>query len=70
VAAHHVNYGEEWVPQWRFEQMMRDALNKKLTLADGGPCPELPWQVRYALPVARAARAIARRLPVRRAAAV
>lgn len=70
VAAHHVNYGEEWVPQWKFEQMMRTALEKRPTLLDGQTCPELPWQVRYALPVARAARALARRLPLRRAAAV
>ncbi|MGE5609455.1 MAG: leucyl/phenylalanyl-tRNA--protein transferase [Bacillota bacterium] len=69
VATHSVSYGEEWVPQWRFEQMLREALLQRPSLADDRPCSPVPWQIRLALPMTRIVRAAARRLHVRPAAA-
>jgi leucyl/phenylalanyl-tRNA--protein transferase len=61
VAAHHVNYGEEWVPQWKFEKMMREEMGRELSIAEGIAAPKLPWRVRMGLPVARVVRGIGRR---------
>jgi leucyl/phenylalanyl-tRNA--protein transferase len=62
VPDHLVNYGSRYVASWRFNEMLKDALTRPLTLVDGMRAPLLPSRLRYALPFARAARGIARRL--------
>ena len=64
VADHHVNYGEEWVPQWRFERMLRAAMNRRVTITDDTPGPPLPASIRLRLPIERAIGAIGRRLGI------
>ena len=61
VPDHLVNYGSRYVPSWRFNEMLKQALREPRTLIDGIPAPLLPPRLRYALPIARAARGIARR---------
>ena len=56
------NYGEEWIPQWRFEEVLRDAMEVHATLADHIPCLRLPAKVRRRLPLARLARKMAIRM--------
>ena len=68
VAAHQVNYGEEWVPHWRFEQLILECLRESPSLTDDRPCPPLPWEVRALLPALRPARVLVRRLPWRKPA--
>ena len=56
------NYGEEWIPQWRYEELLRQALERRVTLADDKPCPELPPKVRRKLPIFRLVRKVARKV--------
>jgi leucyl/phenylalanyl-tRNA--protein transferase len=56
------NYGEEWIPQWQFERLLRHAIGVPVSLDDGRPAPRLPAKVRMILPVARVMRALRRKL--------
>jgi leucyl/phenylalanyl-tRNA--protein transferase len=63
VAQHHVQYGEEWLPQWQFESLIYDCLNDSPTLTNDTPRPPpLPLTIRLLLPILRTKRGIARRL--------
>jgi leucyl/phenylalanyl-tRNA--protein transferase len=68
VASHQVNYGEEWVPQWRYERLILECLRETPSLTDDRPCPRLPWEVRALVPALRPARAFVKRMPWRKAA--
>lgn len=57
-----LNYGEEWIPQWRFQELLRQALSQPAPSVNGHPAPELPWQVRRLLPFVRFFRKIAGKL--------
>jgi len=52
------NYGEEWLPQWQFEERLRSAMARPLSLIDGGPTPLLPAPVRRLLGLARVVRKV------------
>ncbi|HEY7119856.1 MAG TPA: leucyl/phenylalanyl-tRNA--protein transferase [Tepidisphaeraceae bacterium] len=57
------NYGEEWLPQWKFEGLLRHAIERPVALTDGEPPPPpLPAKVRRILPLARTMRKFARRV--------
>jgi hypothetical protein len=62
VARHQVQYGEEWAPQWKFEEMLREALGRRVAFTDEAACPELPWPIRMSLPVMRAGKGLVRRI--------
>lgn len=62
VAEHHVNYGEEWLPQWKFERLLRQALGQRRCLGDEMACPMLPWPIRGRLALTRLAGALGRRV--------
>ncbi|MDB5320144.1 MAG: aat [Phycisphaerales bacterium] len=63
VVSHRVKYGEEWMAQWRFEELVGECLREWPGLADSRVAPQgLPWEVRAALPVLRVGRAVGRRL--------
>jgi leucyl/phenylalanyl-tRNA--protein transferase len=53
VSGPFARFGEEWVPQWKFEQLLAGLLNEHPTIADDKPAPLLPASVRAQLPVAR-----------------
>jgi leucyl/phenylalanyl-tRNA--protein transferase len=59
VSGPFARFGEEWVPQWKFEQLLAGLLNEHPTLADDKPAPLLPASVRAQLPLARAIEKIA-----------
>ena len=63
VAAHHVQYGEEWLPRWRFEQLLAEAMKQKLSLADDIPCPPVPLVLKAGLPILKFIRGVQKRLP-------
>jgi leucyl/phenylalanyl-tRNA--protein transferase len=63
VATHQVNYGEEWLPRWKFENLIAECLKDTPSFTDRRPCPKLPWEIRIMLPTLRPARAILRRMP-------
>jgi len=63
VANHQVNYGEEWIPQWRYERLILECLRESPSLTDGRPNPPLPWEVRALIPALRPARKVLNRLP-------
>jgi len=56
------NYGEEWIPHWRYEELLRQAIPKRVTLTDAHSCPELPAKVRRRLPIARLVRKVSRKI--------
>lgn len=65
VPEHLVNYGSRYVPSWQFDEMLRPLLNQPRTILDGLAPPLLPGRLRWALPLARAGRAVVRRVPRR-----
>ena len=67
VPDHMVNYGSQYVPNWRFEEMLKAALTQPLSLRDGLAPPMLPPRLRFALPLARTLRALVKRLRFQRA---
>jgi leucyl/phenylalanyl-tRNA--protein transferase len=62
VPDHLVNYGSRYVPTWQFDQMLKPLLHQPRTILDGLQPPLLPARLKYALPIARTARAVRRRL--------
>jgi hypothetical protein len=70
VAKHMVNYGEEWMPMWEYEQTLAGCLKESPSLTDEVKYPALPWQLRYGLPVQRLIKKVARRLRLTKAAAL
>jgi hypothetical protein len=56
------NYGEEWIPNWRYEELLRQALERRVSLVEGGRSPELPASVRRKLPIVRLVRKVARKV--------
>ena len=53
VSGPFARFGEEWMPQWRFEELLRQMLREHPTIADGVPAPVLPARVARLLPLAR-----------------
>jgi leucyl/phenylalanyl-tRNA--protein transferase len=62
VPEHLVNYGSRYVPSWQFDEMLRPLLDQPRTILDGLAPPMLPARLRWGLAVARAYRAVARRV--------
>ncbi len=62
VAEHMVNYGEEWVRQWQFDQMIRRLMRQRISVADDRPCPPLPLPLRTSLETSRIGLALERRI--------
>jgi leucyl/phenylalanyl-tRNA--protein transferase len=62
VPEHMVNYGSRYVPSWEFEEKLRKLISEPRTIVEGMNPPMLPFKLRWGLPVARAGRAIKRRL--------
>jgi len=63
VPTHHVDFGSEWLPRWKFEAQLPMLIGHEVSIRDDRPAPPVPWQIRAGLPVVRAIRAIQRRLP-------
>jgi leucyl/phenylalanyl-tRNA--protein transferase len=53
VSGPFARFGEEWVPQWKFEELLRGMMTQRPTVADDRPAPALPVWVSMALPVSR-----------------
>ena len=64
VASHLVNFGEEWVPQWKFEQLVFEELDRKVPFLDKSPTPELPKSLKTRLKLGRLEQKIYNRLPI------
>ena len=62
VPEHLVNYGSRYVPAWEFEERLRTLLAQPRTIKEGLRPPMLPLKLSLALPMARVARGITRRL--------
>jgi leucyl/phenylalanyl-tRNA--protein transferase len=56
------NYGEEWIPRWKFESLLRHAIETPTDFTADRPAPPLPARVRRLLPVARVVRTVAAKL--------
>ena len=55
-------FGAETVPQWKFEEILREVRLLTPTLTDEAPAPQLPLAVKFQLPLARIVNAVHRRL--------
>ena len=53
VSQSFARFGEEWVPQWRFEQLLRQFIHERPSLCDDRPNPRLPIKLRALLPISR-----------------
>jgi leucyl/phenylalanyl-tRNA---protein transferase len=53
VSGPFARFGEEWVPQWKFEELLGEMLIEHPTLSDNQAAPTLPRRVRYLLPLCR-----------------
>jgi leucyl/phenylalanyl-tRNA--protein transferase len=53
VADRGLNYGEEWIPRWKFEGLLRHAIEQPVALLEGGRPPVLPKRVRRAVRMGR-----------------
>ena len=62
VPEHHVDFGSEWLPRWKYESMLPILIRQKLAISDNDPCPALPWQIRLCEPLLRLSRGILRRV--------
>ncbi len=62
VPTHHVDFGAEWVPRWKYELMLPCLIRQRTSISDQ-PCPAIPAVIRAGLPIARVWRALRRRLP-------
>jgi len=51
VSGPFARFGEEWVPQWKFEQLLRQTAGNWPTLKDGEPPMQLPTRLRTLLPL-------------------
>jgi leucyl/phenylalanyl-tRNA--protein transferase len=54
VSGPFARFGEEWVPQWKFEELLAQMLKERPTIADGVAAPVLPESISVVLPFSRA----------------
>jgi leucyl/phenylalanyl-tRNA--protein transferase len=54
VSGPFARFGEEWVPQWKFEELLAGMMKEHPTIADGVAAPVLPARVSALLPLSRA----------------
>jgi leucyl/phenylalanyl-tRNA--protein transferase len=59
VADAALNYGEEWIPRWKFEGLLRHAIGQPRALVEGREPPALPRGVRRAVRMGRLIRRLA-----------
>lgn len=62
VPEHHVDFGSEWLPRWKFESMLPQLIGQRVSIDDAHPCAPVPASIRFAAPLVRAMRSIKRRL--------
>ena len=62
VARHMVNYGEEWMPMWEYEQILEQALTESPSLTDDKPYPGLPAGFEKKLKFSRLYRKVKKKL--------
>jgi hypothetical protein len=59
VSGPFARFGEEWVPQWKYEELMRQMMVERPAISDDRPAPVLPRRVAMLLPVSRLAEKVA-----------
>ncbi len=62
VPDHEVNFGVEWIPQWKYEVEVARLINQPVALLPNQPPPALPWQIKLGLPAYRKLKGIKRRV--------
>ena len=62
AVGHFTRFGAETVPQWQFEEYLRDVRNLSPSLADEFPAPVLPLSVKLHIPFSRVVGAVTKRL--------
>ena len=53
VSGPFARFGEEWVPQWKFEELLAGMMKERLTLAEGMTSPVFPRGMSMMLPISR-----------------
>jgi len=53
VSGPFARFGEEWVPQWKFEELMAQMRRESPSVSDDRPAPALPAAVAGMLPITR-----------------
>ena len=62
VPDHHVDFGSEWLPRWKYESMLPELIGQKLSIDDAHPVQAVPLSIRVRLPMIKVYRAVRRRL--------
>ena len=62
ASEHLLRFGAETIPQWEFEQHLREALRFTPTVGDEFPAPVLPLSLKVQIPLERIARVVGRKL--------
>jgi hypothetical protein len=62
VPDHHVDFGSEWLPRWKFEMMLPELIGQRVSIDEAHPCPPVPASIRMGMPVVRALRSLRRRI--------
>jgi leucyl/phenylalanyl-tRNA--protein transferase len=65
VPDHHVDFGSQWMPRWKYESMLPSLIRQRVSVSDEYPCQPIPLSIRAGLPLLRAYRAFQRRLPTK-----
>lgn len=67
VPQHHVDFGSEWMPRWKFEGMLPELVGQRVSVSEQHPCRPVPLAIRAGLPLVKIYRAVRRRWPGRAA---
>jgi leucyl/phenylalanyl-tRNA--protein transferase len=62
VPKHHVDFGSEWLPRWKYEATLSELIRQRVSISDDRPCPPVPVAIRVGVPMVKAYRSIRRRL--------
>jgi leucyl/phenylalanyl-tRNA--protein transferase len=60
VPRHHVDFGSEWVPRWKYESLLPGLIRQNLSIEDGHPCPPVPMSIRAGVPMVKVFRRLRR----------
>ncbi len=62
VPDHEVNFGVEWIPQWKYELEIARLVKQSISLLPDKPAQPAPWQISLGLPAYRKIRGLKRRV--------
>ena len=50
VPKHHVDFGSEWMPRWKYESILPGLIRRKVSVDEAHPCKPVPVSIRFGMP--------------------